>query len=130
MNAKVICIFLLTTICTAPVWGQKKKKQKSSKPATEEKSTSVAPYYPKEDYAPKEKKRNRKKKGWVATYDARDEFYDRMELNWKEREKKEKNASGVRSVDKSQPPYFGHKRPPKKRPPEKMKFCKVCGIRH
>ena len=26
--------------------------------------------------------------------------------------------------------YFGHKRPPKKRPANKMKFCKECGIRH
>ena len=26
--------------------------------------------------------------------------------------------------------YFGHKRPPKKRPPGKQKFCKVCKIKH
>lgn len=30
----------------------------------------------------------------------------------------------------SDPMYFGHKKPPKKRPPGKQKFCKVCGMRH
>ncbi|UZR96072.1 hypothetical protein [Chondrinema litorale] len=28
------------------------------------------------------------------------------------------------------PLYFGHKKPPKKRPVGKQKYCKVCGIRH
>ena len=26
--------------------------------------------------------------------------------------------------------FYGHKRPPKKRPPGKQKFCKVCKIKH
>ncbi len=26
--------------------------------------------------------------------------------------------------------FFGHKRPPKKRPPGKQKFCKVCRLKH
>lgn len=26
--------------------------------------------------------------------------------------------------------FYGHKRPPKKRPPGKQKFCKVCRIKH
>ena len=30
----------------------------------------------------------------------------------------------------SNPLYFGHKRPPKKHKPGKMRFCKECGIRH
>jgi len=28
------------------------------------------------------------------------------------------------------PMYFGHKKPPKKRPRGKQKYCKVCGIWH
>jgi hypothetical protein len=35
-----------------------------------------------------------------------------------------------RDVDYSKAPYFGHKRPPIRRPPGKMKLCKVCGIKH
>ena len=30
----------------------------------------------------------------------------------------------------SDPLYFGHRRPPKKRPAHKRKFCKECGIIH
>lgn len=26
--------------------------------------------------------------------------------------------------------FFGHKKPPKKRPPGKQKFCKICRIKH
>ena len=35
-----------------------------------------------------------------------------------------------RPVDYSKAPYFGHKRPPHRRPPGSMKLCKVCGIKH
>ena len=35
-----------------------------------------------------------------------------------------------REVDYSKAPYFGHKRPPKRRPPGSMKLCKECGIMH
>jgi hypothetical protein len=30
----------------------------------------------------------------------------------------------------SNPLYFGHKKPPKKRPPGKQKFCKECHLKH
>jgi len=30
----------------------------------------------------------------------------------------------------SNPTYFGHKKPPKKRPLHKRKFCDECGIVH
>lgn len=26
--------------------------------------------------------------------------------------------------------FFGHKRPPKKRPPGKQKFCRICRLKH
>lgn len=35
-----------------------------------------------------------------------------------------------RMVDYSKAPYFGHKRPPHRRPVGSMRLCKVCGIRH
>lgn len=35
-----------------------------------------------------------------------------------------------RDVDYAKAPYFGHKRPPIRRPPGSMKLCKVCGIKH
>jgi hypothetical protein len=36
----------------------------------------------------------------------------------------------ARKPQYNDPTYFGHKRPPKKRPLGKRKFCKECGIRH
>lgn len=56
-----------------------------------------------------------------------DEYYDRMEQNAKEARKKEKE---MQKPQYSDPLYFGHKKKPKKRPPGKMKYCKVCGIKH
>jgi len=86
-------------------------------------SNSLEPTRPQKEYGPKKTK----KKKAPVTYDARNEFYDRMEKNWDDREKREKDLNAANLM---QPPYFGHKRPPKKRPVSKMKYCKICGIRH
>lgn len=98
-----------------------KKKSSTADP------TSFDPKNVDERYVPDKTK---KKKKFGRTYEARDEFNDRIEKNWKEREKREKNVSGRRKPDKSQPPYFGHRRQPKIRPEGKRKVCKVCGIKH
>lgn len=86
--------------------------------------TSLQPNLPTKVYAPKT---SRKKKKNTVTYDARDKFYDRMEELEKRNRKKEKYSA---QDQYSNFQYFGHKKPPKKRPPEKMKYCKICGIRH
>ena len=87
-------------------------------------STSLKPNLPTKVYAPKASK---KKKTKGPTYDARDKFYDRMEEVNKNRRKSEKAKLTPQYSDFQ---YFGHRKPPKKRPPEKMKYCKICGIRH
>lgn len=86
--------------------------------------TSLKPNLPTKVYAPKTSK---KKKTKGPTYDAREKFYDRMEENGKKRRKSEKAKLTPQYSDFQ---YFGHRKPPKKRPPEKMKYCKICGIRH
>jgi hypothetical protein len=86
--------------------------------------TSLKPNLPTKVYAPKT---SRKKKSKGPTYDARDKFYDRMEEVNKQRRKSEKAKLTPQYTDFQ---YFGHRKPPKKRPPEKMKYCKICGIRH
>lgn len=89
-----------------------------------EKSTSLQPNLPTKVYAPKASKKKKKSK---VTYDARDEFYDRIEeIN----RKKRKSERAKLMPEYSNFQYFGHKKPPKRRPPEKMKYCKICGIRH
>jgi hypothetical protein len=55
------------------------------------------------------------------------QFYDRVQ-----RAAKSKKRT-LRKLNKPQytnPLYFGHKNPPKKREVHKMRFCSECGIRH
>ncbi len=56
-----------------------------------------------------------------------EEYKQRMKRNARKARKKEKE---MQKPQYSDPSYFGHKRKPKKRSPDKMKFCKECGIRH
>ncbi|WP_448518372.1 hypothetical protein [Rhodoflexus sp.] len=49
------------------------------------------------------------------------------EARLKERQKIAEEMKKPQYADKM---YFGHKRPPKKRPLHKRKFCKECGIVH
>ena len=61
------------------------------------------------------------------TFSAEEDFRKRMELVAKQKRKAEKEMMKPQYSD---PSYFGHKRPPKKRSRKKMKYCKECGIRH
>ncbi|PZR32430.1 MAG: hypothetical protein DI538_19520 [Azospira oryzae] len=109
--AGVVLLCLLALQLSA----QKKKKDAPN---------SLGSDSPSKVYAPKAPKKQKSSK---TTYDARDKYFDRMEENAKKRRKNESNADNPQYT-KFQ--YFGHKKPPKKRPPEKMKYCKICGIRH
>lgn len=55
------------------------------------------------------------------------EYYARVEHIAKE---KQKTLKKMAAPQYSNPLYFGHKRPPKRNPIHKMKYCKECGIRH
>jgi len=55
------------------------------------------------------------------------EFYNRIEKAAKQKKR------ALRKLAKPQyanPLYFGHRNPPKKHAPHKMRFCEMCGIRH
>ena len=108
-------------MAVAASFAQKKKKAKEQAASTSQPS-SLSPYYTEKKYEPAKKKAARK-----TTYDATAKFYDRQEAIAKQERKNEKE---MEKPEHSDPLYFGHKRPPKKRPPNKMKYCKVCGIRH
>jgi hypothetical protein len=117
-------IFLLFLLCSVVAFGQSKKKRKSSvpKPPVEQPS-ALNPGQAEKVYAPKASRKSTK----GATYNAEKEFYDRMEELEKTKRKNEKLAAKPQYSD---PMYFGHKKPPKKRKPGKMRYCKECGIRH
>ena len=76
----------------------------------------------------KRKREAKKRKASSLTYDqAVRDFDKRMKAAAKRYKKEEKLA---RKPQFSNPLYFGHKRPPKKRPLGKRKLCKECGIVH
>ena len=54
-------------------------------------------------------------------------YEDRMKQVAKDIKKSMRMLKKPQYSDKS---YFGHKRPPKKRPLSRRKLCKVCGIVH
>lgn len=56
-----------------------------------------------------------------------EQFRERISEVYKQKAKEERKADKAQYKD---PSYFGHKRPPKKRPPGKQKFCKTCRIKH
>lgn len=125
-----ILITLLLLALAFSTFAQSKKKRRKSANTEQNAPTTLEPgeepYYPKKDYGPKKSRKSRKK-GGGPTYESQDEFEARMRETVKTIRKNEKNLMRPQYTN---PMYFGHKRPPKKRPPGKMKYCKVCGIRH
>ncbi|HEY3405100.1 MAG TPA: hypothetical protein VGK59_17045 [Ohtaekwangia sp.] len=124
---RIILILLLAGSIATTVQAQasrKKKKTDETGEVQEGQPTSVNPNYPQKQYGPK---KSSKKKGSGPTYESEQEYYDRMAQLNKTRRKNERMSETPQYSD---PTYFGHKRPPKRRPPGKMKYCKVCGIRH
>ena len=103
------------------------QSKEESSPADKNFPTTLQPVNPVKYYGPRKAKKKSKK---TVTYDAQNEYYDRIENNWKERERREKTYERGGTTDYLMPPYFGHKKPPKIRSIEKRRYCKICGIRH
>ena len=97
------------------------RKSKAGKNSSQ--ATSVGPYYPDANkYIPKKKKV--KSKDGISRQ-AQENAMAQREVVAKQKRKAEKILAGTNYAS---PNYFGHKRPPKKRKPEKMKVCVFCGI--
>ncbi len=107
----------------AQFWKKKHKVEKTN-PAVEQ-PTSLNPTSARAEEANMPKAARKSLKG--PTYGLEQKYYERVEAVAKERRKAEKMMLKPQYSD---PMYFGHKRPPKKRKASKMKYCKECGIRH
>ncbi|MEO9872694.1 hypothetical protein [Ekhidna sp.] len=93
------------------------------------------PKPPKPQYqaAKKEKKSifGKKKKANQLAVTSREEFRANVLKRQKANAKIQYKVAKVeRKEARKGESFFGHKRPPKKRPPGKQKFCKVCKMRH
>lgn len=121
----IITVFLMSCAVALAQSGKKNKKKDKKKSQTEVRQpTSMDPSYPTPGYAPKYE---RKAKSIDLTYNAEKRYYQQKQKIAKDRKKAEKELMKPQYTD---PMYFGHKRPPKKHKPGKMKYCKECGIRH
>lgn len=74
------------------------------------------------------KKKKSKKK--VITKQLDDAVEDYGKLMKKNARKYAKMQRDMKKPQYADPTYFGHKKPPKKRPIGKRKMCKECGIVH
>jgi cell division protein FtsN len=123
MPKQILLILILLTV-TGAAFAQSSKQKKRKAETDQQRPNSLSPNTPKKDYAPK-----KSKKGLSSgpTYESDDEYKKRMQATVKQ---KMKNERLMEDPQYSDPSYFGHKRPPKRHKPSKMKFCKECGIRH
>lgn len=123
MRILLSCLFVLIA-CTS--FAQSRKEKKAAKEDSQSNQpTTLDPADTEEEDAPKVSKRRDKVN--KPTYNSQKEFEERMAARSKTYRKNEKN---LMTPQYANPAYFGHKRPPKKRPANRMKFCKECGIRH
>lgn len=112
---------------TTLAFGQGKKKKQDEPAPTSQQPSSLSPNStPQAQQLTKTKAKSKSPKLEV-TYDAERKYYQRAKEVSKERVKAEKESQKPQYSD---PMYFGHKKPPKKRPLGKQKFCKECGMKH
>ncbi len=125
MRIFLIIIFSLFLVSTqAQLLKRKKKGTQAETVQSGNQPTSLNPSTSDKKYGPKKSKKG---KLVEPTYGSEEDYYKRIAELQKTRRKNEKMLDKPQYSD---PSYFGHKRPPKKRPPNKMKFCKECGLRH
>ncbi len=87
---------------------------------------ALSPNHTQQFYSPRQARAVKLKKRKV-TRTPEYEFYQRVEKAAKEKQRILRKLSRPQYAD---PAHFGHKRIPKRRPPHRMRLCKVCNIRH
>ncbi len=125
---KYLLIITFSCFLLTAGMAQSKVSKKDSKNAPSSRSASSVDIRSENSIFMDTKKSAVKRKADVKTMDdLKQEAKERMMANAK---KNEKIAKEMEKPQYSDPSYFGHKNPPKKRKPGKKKFCKECKIRH
>ncbi|MEO1051101.1 MAG: hypothetical protein AAFX87_10755 [Bacteroidota bacterium] len=135
----VLLICILSLLSGYAVQAQKKKDKKNNKQEQVEFSKSpnaYEPYKPEENTAEQTSSKKSSKKAKKQSFNG--QYSKMLDTKVKEFEKRmvakekyeRKKAKGMEKPQYSNALYFGHKKPPKKRPKGKRKLCKECGIVH
>jgi hypothetical protein len=122
MFLRSLLILALVAITVTSFSQSRRNKKKGTKTEQNNQPTALDPL-PQKDYAPKASR----KSSSGPSYESEREYYERKAVIEKTRRKNERLQEKPQYSD---PSYFGHKRPPKKRKAGKLKYCKECGIRH
>ncbi len=125
MKSKLILLLLIfgSTFALAQ---NKESSRDSEKKIDRDKAAAYS--YGAENVKNRKQKKSKVKYSLYKDFDKKvEEFEERMKANTKKYKKMEKEMEKPQYSD---PTYFGHKRPPKKRPPGKKKYCKECGMVH
>lgn len=125
MRIQTAILVLLLGVSVTSFAQRKKKKDRKAEVEQVQQPTTLHPLPGKEQVPVRASRKKSDSRG--PTFESEREYYDRMEAVAKERRKAEKMMMKPQYSD---PMYFGHKRPPKKRKAGKLKYCKECGIRH
>ena len=124
-------IFIFSFFCLLAIDGtaqsKASKKEKNKTSANSRAASSVETGSESMIFMDSKTSAAKRKAAGKTTEDLKQEYRERMVANAK---KYEKMAKEMEKPQYSDPSYFGHKNPPKKRKPGKKKFCKECRIRH
>ena len=123
MQVRIIITITVILVAVSSAFAQSSRKKKRQDDVPPMQPNSVDPNYQRQESKQKKTKHSTVK----PSRNPEQEFYERMAEIEKTRRKNERIMDDPQYSD---PMYFGHKKPPKKHKPGKMKFCKVCGIRH
>jgi uncharacterized protein YjcR len=124
----ILLLIFSCVLATGGIAQSKSSKKESNKTSANSRSASAVDIGSENAIFMDTKKSAVKRKSDIKTMDdLKREQKERMIANVK---KYEKMAKEMEKPQYSDPSYFGHKNPPKKRKPGKKKFCKECRIRH
>ena len=118
-------VFIIAFFCVGtPSHAQKKRK--SSK--NEDLVTSVEPYYPeRNDYVSKKATGTEEGAKNSITYKALEDSKKQRHRVNKQKLRAERELEKAQNIELD---YFGHRNPPKRRSPTKIRYCKRCQIKH
>ena len=117
---KIVVLLSVLFIWSGVVFGQSENqtKKENKNPNSDRGAT----------YNDTSKKTQKKKVKYNYDFDGKIKEFDKlMQANVKKYKKRDRL---MQKPQYSDPTYFGHKKKPKKRPPNKRKLCKQCDIVH
>jgi hypothetical protein len=125
-----LLLSILFTVIALTSYGQltRKEKKAARRGTAVDQPTTLSPGSDDVDFgAPKVNEKKHKKKSSGVTYNAQNEYEDRMSARAKTYRYNERMLMKPQYAN---PAYFGHKHKPKRHAAGKLKYCKECGIRH